>query len=230
MKKVLAAMLCAALVLSGCGTMSNTAKGGAIGGGSGAAVGAGVGALIGKNGKGAAIGAAIGTAVGAGVGVLIGNKMDKKAAELAAQLEDANVEVVTDANDLKAVKVTFESGILFKTSSFALSDASKAQLTKFAKDIADMPDTDLTILGHTDNTGTPEYNEKLAVDRAESVANYLQSCGIKKDRMTIEGRSFREPIADNSTVEGRLQNRRVEIYLTANEKMIKDAEAQANAN
>jgi len=230
MKKVLAAVLCAALVLSGCGTMSNTAKGGAIGGGSGAAVGAGVGALVGK-GKGAAIGAAIGTAVGAGVGVLIGNKMDKKAAELAAQLEDANVEVVTDANDLKALKVTFESGILFKTSSFALSDASRAQLEKFAKDIADMPDTDLTILGHTDNTGTPEYNEKLSVDRAESVATYLnKNCGIDKNRMTIEGRSFREPIADNSTVEGRLQNRRVEIYLTANEKMIKDAEAQADAN
>lgn len=230
MKKVLSALICTALILSGCGNMSNLAKGSAIGGGSGAAVGAGVGALIGKDGKSAAIGAAIGTAVGAGVGALIGKKMDNKAAELAAAMEDANVEVVTDANDLKAVKVTFESGILFKTSSFALSDASKAQLSKFADDIDDMPDTDLTILGHTDNTGTPEYNEKLAVDRAESVATYLQGCGISKDRMTIEGRSFREPIADNSTVEGRLQNRRVEIYLTANEKMIRDAEAQANAN
>jgi outer membrane protein OmpA-like peptidoglycan-associated protein len=225
MKKALSVVICAALVLSGCGSMNNMTKGGLIGGGSGAAAGAGVGALISKDGKGAAIGAAIGSAVGAGVGLLIGNKMDKKAAELAAQLEDANVEVVTDANDLKAVKVTFESGILFKTSSFALSDASKSALTKFSKDIADMPDTDLTILGHTDNTGTPEYNEKLSVDRAESVASYLQSCGISKDRMTIEGRSFREPVADNSTIEGRLQNRRVEIYLTANEKMIKDAEA-----
>ena len=225
MKKLLSVVICAALMLSGCGTMNNTTKGGLIGGGSGAAAGAGVGALIGKDGKGAAIGAAIGTAVGAGVGVLIGNRMDKKAAELAEQLENANVEVVTDANDLKAVKVTFESGILFKTSSFALSDASKAQLEKFAKDIADMPDTDLTILGHTDNTGTPEYNEKLSVDRAESVATYLnKNCGIDKNRMTIEGRSFREPVADNSTVEGRLQNRRVEIYLTANEKMIQDAE------
>ncbi len=223
-------MICTALLLAGCGTMNNATKGGLIGGGSGAAAGAGVGALISKDGKGAAIGAAIGSVVGSGVGVLIGYKMDKKAEELAAQLEDANVEVVTDANDLKAVKVTFESGILFKTSSFALSDASKAQLSKFADDIDDMPDTDLTILGHTDNTGTPEYNEKLAVDRAESVATYLQGCGISKDRMTIEGRSFREPIADNSTVEGRLQNRRVEIYLTANEKMIRDAEAQANAN
>ena len=224
MKRILSALICTALILSGCGNASNLAKGSAIGGGSGAAVGAGVGALIGKDGKSAAIGAAIGTAVGAGVGALIGKKMDKKAEELAAAMEDANIEVVTDANDLKAVKVTLESGILFNTSSSTLNEASKAALKKFAANMADLPDTDLTILGHTDNTGTPEYNEKLAVDRAESVASYLQSCGISKDRMTIEGRSFREPIADNSTVEGRLQNRRVEIYLTANEKMIKDAE------
>ena len=85
MKKILTAIVCAALVLSGCGNMNNLAKGTAIGGGGGAALGAGVGALIGKDGKGAAIGAAIGTAVGAGVGALIGNEMDKKAEELAAQ-------------------------------------------------------------------------------------------------------------------------------------------------
>ena len=204
MKRVLSVAICAALVLAGCGTTNHTMKGGPAGGGSDAVAAA---------------------RIGADVGELIGNKMDKKAAELAEQLEDAHVEVVTDANDLKAVKVTFESGILFKTSSFSMSDASRTALSRFATDIADMPDTDLTILGHTDNTGTPEYNEKLAVDRAESVASYLQGCGIAKERMTIEGRSFREPIADNSTVEGRLRNRRVEIYLTANEKMIQDAEA-----
>ena len=200
MKKVLSALICTALILSGCGNMSNLAKGSAIGGGSGAAVGAGVGALIGK-------------------------KMDNKAAELAAAMEDANVEVVTDANDLKAVKVTLESGILFNTSSSTLSDASKAALKKFAANMADMPDTDLTILGHTDNTGTPEYNEKLSVQRAASVAGFLQNCGMSVDRMTIEGRSFHEPVADNSTKEGRLQNRRVEIYISANEKMINDAQA-----
>ena len=100
MKRILSALICTALILSGCGNMSNLAKGTAIGGGSGAALGAGVGALIGKDGKGAAIGAAVGTAIGAGVGALIGNKMDKKAAELAAAMEDANIEVVTDANDL----------------------------------------------------------------------------------------------------------------------------------
>ncbi len=223
MKRILSVLICATLILSGCGNMSNLAKGTAIGGGSGAALGAGVGALIGKDGKSTAIGAAIGTAVGAGVGALIGNKMDKKAAELAA-LEGANVEVVTDANDLKAVKVTFESGILFNTNSSTLSDASKAALKKFATEMADLPDTDLTILGHTDNTGTAEYNDKLSVERANSVASYLQNCGMTRDRMTIEGRSFHEPVADNNTKEGRLQNRRVEIYITANEKMINDAQ------
>ena len=225
MKKVLVALICTALVLSGCGNMSNLAKGTAIGGGSGAALGAGVGALIGKDGKSTAIGAAIGTAVGAGVGALIGNKMDKKAAELAAAMEDANIEVVTDANDLKAVKVTLESGILFNTSSSTLNETSKIALKKFAANMADMPDTDLTILGHTDNTGTAEYNDKLSVERANSVATFLQNCGMSRNRMTIEGRSFHEPVADNSTKEGRLQNRRVEIFITANEKMINDAQA-----
>ena len=215
-------MLCAALVLAGCGTMNDATKGGLIGGGSGAAAGAGIGALITKDGKGAAIGAAIGSAVGAGVGVLIGHKMDKKAEELAA-LENAKVDTVLDANNLKAIKVTFNSGILFKTNSFALSDASKRDLTEFASKMADMPDTDLTILGHTDNTGTAEYNQQLSIDRAKSVATYLKNCGVKS-HMTIEGRSFTDPVADNSTQEGRLQNRRVEIYITANDKMIEDAQ------
>ena len=204
MKKVLVALICTALVLSGCGNMSNLAKGTAIGGGSGAALGAGVGALIGKDGKSTAIGAAIGTAVGAGVGALIGNKMDKKAAELAAAMEDANIEVVTDANDLKAVKVTLESGILFNTSSSTLNETSKIALKKFAANMADMPDTDLTILGHTDNTGSPEYNDKLSVQRAASVASYLQNCGMSIDRMTIEVRSFYEPVAHSSTKDVRL--------------------------
>ena len=222
MKKILAAMVCAALVLAGCGTMNDATKGGLIGGGSGAAVGAGIGALITKDAKGTAIGAAIGSVVGSGVGVLIGHKMDKKAEELAA-LENAKVDTVLDANNLKALKITFDSGILFKTSSFALSDASKRDLTEFASKMADMPDTDLTILGHTDNTGTAEYNHQLSIDRAKAVATYLKNAGMK-NHMTIEGRSFLEPIADNSPQAGRLQNRRVEIYITANEDMIKDAE------
>jgi len=225
MKKVLVVLISASMILSGCGNWSNLAKGTAIGSGSGAVVGAGLGAVIGKDGKGAAIGAAIGTAVGAGVGAIIGNKMDKKAEELAA-LEGADVEVVTDANDLSAIKVTFDSGILFKTNSSTLNEDSKTALSKFAKEMSDMPDTDLTILGHTDNTGSAAVNEKLSLERAQSVASYLQNCKMSAERMTVEGRSFNDPVADNSTVEGRAQNRRVEVYITANEKMIKEAEAE----
>ena len=111
--KIMALLLSATLVFSGCGNMNNTAKGGLIGGGGGAALGAIIGGIAG-HGKGAAIGAAVGAAVGTGAGVLIGKKMDK-AAEEAAQIQGAQVEQVTDNNGLQAVKVTFDSGILFNT-------------------------------------------------------------------------------------------------------------------
>ena len=118
------------MIFSGCASMNNTGKGAAIGGGSGAALGAILGGVIGK-GKGAAIGAAIGTAVGAGTGALIGKKMDKAAAE-AKQIEGAQVEQITDNNGLQAVKVTFDSGILFTTGNANLSAAAKSALSKFA--------------------------------------------------------------------------------------------------
>ena len=112
--KFMVLFMSVAMIFSGCASMNNTGKGAAIGGGSGAALGAILGGVIGK-GKGAAIGAAIGTAVGAGTGALIGKKMDKAAAE-AKQIEGAQVEQITDNNGLKAVKVTFDSGILFTNS------------------------------------------------------------------------------------------------------------------
>jgi len=224
MKKALVIVLSASLLFSGCKSMSNLAEGLLIGTGSGAAVGAGVGALVGGDAQSAAIGSAIGATVGAAAGALIGKKMDKKAEELAA-LENAAVETVTDVNDLEAIKVTFSSGILFKTNSAKLSAESEASLKEFAETMSDLPDTDITILGHTDNTGTAAVNEKLSAQRAESVASYLKKCGIANDRMTTEGRSYNDPVASNETVEGRAQNRRVEIFISANEKMIEDAKA-----
>lgn len=209
------------MIFSGCG-MSNTGKGALIGTGAGAAVGAGIGAIFG-NGKGAAIGAAVGTAVGASAGAIIGKKMDKKAEELAA-LQNAQVEQVEDANGLQAIKVTFNSGILFPTNGSSLSADSKKELAQFAQKMSDMVDTDITIYGHTDNTGSDAVNEKLSAQRAESVATYLKSCGIAGSRMTTEGKSYSMPVADNATKEGRAQNRRVEIYISANEDMIKAAE------
>lgn len=216
-------VLSGSIILSGCASMSNTGKGAAIGAGGGAALGAGIGALVGK-GKGAAIGAAVGGAVGAGTGALIGRKMDKQKKELEA-IEGAKVETVTDVNDLQAIKVTFDNGILFATNSSQLSNASREALTKFANSLKNSPDTDVTIYGHTDNTGTREVNERVSKQRADAVANFLVGNGIARARITTEGLAFDQPVADNSTAAGRAQNRRVEVFITANANMIKQAEA-----
>ena len=206
-----ALILSAAVIFSGCTGMKSSTKGGLIGGASGAAVGAGIGALAG-GGKGAAIGAAIGTAVGGTAGVVIGKKMDQQKAEL-EKIEGAKVETVTDANNLKAIKVTFESGILFSTGKSELNAQSKNALTKFAESLKNTPETDISVFGHTDNTGSREFNEKLSVDRANSVVNFLSQNGVKKDRTTMKGLAWDEPVGDNSTAEGRAQNRRVEVII-----------------
>lgn len=210
-------------VFTGCASMSNTGKGAMIGGGSGAALGAGIGALAGK-GKGAAIGAAVGAAVGSGTGALIGRRMDKQKKELEA-IEGAKVETVQDVNNLQAIKVTFDNGILFATNKSELSAASRDALTKFANSLKNSPDTDVTIYGHTDNTGTRAVNERVSKERADAVANYLVGQGISRSRIKTEGLAYDQPIADNSTAAGRAQNRRVEVFITANADMIKKAEA-----
>ncbi|MFR4044244.1 MAG: OmpA family protein [Odoribacter splanchnicus] len=209
-------------VFTGCASWSNTGKGAAIGAGSGAALGAGIGALAGK-GKGAAIGAAVGAAVGSGTGALIGRRMDKQKKELEA-IEGAKVESVQDVNNLQAIKVTFDNGILFATNKSELSPASREALTK-CHFLKNSPDTDVTIYGHTDNTGTRAVNERISKERADAVANFLVGQGISRSRLTTEGLAFDQPVADNSTAEGRAQNRRVEIYITANADMIKKAES-----
>lgn len=221
-RSVVALILCGSLLFGSCATTKNATKGGVIGGAGGALIGAGIGALAGK-GKGAAIGAAVGGAVGASAGVLIGKKMDKQQAEL-EKIEGAQVEAVTDANNLQAIKVTFESGILFATGKSDLSEASKNSLTKFASSLKENAETDVTIYGHTDNTGSRDLNVRLSNDRAASVAAFLKSNGVTTERIKTEGKAFDEPVADNSTSEGRAQNRRVEIFITANQQMIEQAE------
>lgn len=208
--------------------MNNTAKGGMIGGGGGAALGALIGGLAG-HGKGAAIGAAVGAAVGAGTGVIIGRKMDKAAAE-AKQIEGAQVEQVTDNNGLQAVKVTFDSGILFAFNSSTLSTNAKMALSRFAQILKQNPTMDIAIYGYTDNIGTEAANQKVSTNRADAVADFLMNQGVSATQFKyVLGRGWNDPVASNDTEAGRAQNRRVEIYMYASEQMIKDAEAQANS-
>jgi len=211
--------LSVAIILSGCNA-SNLAKGTAIGGGGGAAVGAGVGALL-NGGKGAAWGAGIGAVVGGAAGALIGNKMDKQKKEL-EQIQNAKVESM---NDGQAIKVTFDSGILFATNSSALNQASMNALTQFANSLKANPETDIQIFGHTDSTGSDKINIPLSQQRATSVQNFLMGQGVENSRMTAQGFGSSQPVADNSTVDGRSQNRRVEINILPNAQMVQDANA-----
>ena len=220
--------LCFALVVAGC---NNTQKGAAIGAGGGALLGAIVGKLAGNT----AIGAAVGTAVGTGAGVIIGKKMDKAKAEAEA-VKNAQVQQVTDANGLAAVKVTFDSGILFTTGSATLAPAAKTSLQQFATVLKNNSDCDIAVQGYTDNAGwknstaaqSVEKNKALSLDRATAVSSYLQSLGVPATQLkSIEGLGEANPVADNATAAGKAQNRRVEVYMYASQEMIQAAEAQA---
>ena len=216
--KLLSVLLCMAVIFSGCKTWNNTAKGTAIGVGGGAAAGAGIGALAGNT----ALGAVIGAAVGGTAGALIGKKMDKQKKELEATLPpETTVETI---NQGEALKVTFDSGILFATNSSTLSDASKSALRNFANSLKVNPDTDIKIIGFTDNTGKVDYNQTLSEKRAKSVFDYLMQQVISSDRMVYEGKGVHDPVASNDTPEGRALNRRVEIVILANQKMIQEAQ------
>lgn len=210
---------------TGCSSFTKTGKGALIGGGGGAAVGAGIGALIG-GGKGAGIGSAIGAAVGAGAGALIGNKMDKQQKQLEQELgNQAQIEKTTDQNGLQAIKVTFDGGILFPTNGYSLSQQAQADLSRFAASLKQNPDTNVQIYGYTDNTGTFKVNQRIASERADAVLSYLANAGISSTRLAAQGVPMADYVASNDTAAGRAQNRRVEIYITANQAMIDKANA-----
>ena len=216
-KKAIAAMLLSGgLILSGCG-LSNTAKGAGIGAGAGAIIGAGVGRVAGNT----ALGAIIGGVVGGTAGTLIGKKMDKQKKELEEQVKNAKIESV---NEGQAIRVTFDSGILFATNSSALSSTSQNSLRSFAANLKANSQTDMLIIGHTDNTGSDRINDPLSLNRASSVRSFLSAQGVDSSRMRVDGKGSHEPVADNSTASGRKENRRVEVYIIPNKAMVEAAQ------
>ena len=228
MKKMKAVVLtvCAGMVMMGC---NNLAKGTVIGAAGGAVLGTVVGKLAGNT----AVGAAVGTAVGAGAGALIGKHMDKVKAQAEA-VQNAQVESVTDANGLQAVKVTFDSGILFTTGSSSLSTTAKNSLSNFANVLKQNTDCDVAVQGYTDNAGwknstaeqSAQKNLTLSQQRAQSVTDYLKSLGVTSNQIrSTTGYGEANPVADNSTAAGKAQNRRVEVYMYASQAMINAAEA-----
>jgi len=202
------------VIVSAC-NWNNAQRGGAIGAGAGA----GVGAVIGAQSKHTAVGAILGAALGGAAGALIGNYMDKQAAELQKDLENAKVERIGEG-----IKITFDSGILFNIDSYQLSQQSLTNLADLSKTLQKYSDTNVLVEGHTDSTGTDEHNKILSEHRADAVANFLKSYGVTGSRITTNGYGESQPVASNATAEGRQQNRRVDIAIFANKKLQRAAE------
>ena len=204
-----------AMVSTGCQSWSKTAKGGAIGAAGGALAGAVIGNAAGSTVTGAIIGAVVGGAAGAA----IGHYMDRQAAEIEDEVENANVERVGEG-----IKVTFDSGILFDFDSYALRPGVKESIEELSDILKDYENTKILFAGHTDSEGSSEYNQELSEDRAKAVAEYAALQGVDSERMIITGYGEEDPVADNSTAAGRQQNRRVEIAIYANEDLKQMAE------
>jgi len=219
---VAALFLSAGLLLTSCESVQNAnnqQKGTAIGAAAGAVIGGILGNNIGKGGN-APIGAVLGGVVGGVAGNVIGSKMDKQAKEIKETLPGAEVERVGDG-----IKITLNESIVnFAFDSSNLSESAKTNLDKLATVLTNNPDTNINIYGYTDSKGSDDYNLKLSDRRAASVKSYLSSKGISSSRMFTMGMGEQSPVATNDTDAGRAQNRRVEFAITANEKMINDAQ------
>ena len=211
-------------ILTGCEAAKNTNKtqrGAAIGAAAGAIIGGVLGNNLGKGGN-TAVGAVIGGVVGGTVGGVIGNKMDKQAREIEQALPGAEVNRVEEG----IVMILGENSVNFEISKSVLTPTAKANLDKLIPVFQSYADTDIVIYGYTDSTGRLEFNQKLSEDRAASVRAYLVSKGLNATRFKTKGMGPNDPIATNDTPEGRSKNRRVEFTITANEKMIQDAQKE----
>ena len=180
------------------------------GAGIGAAAGAVVGAVIGNQTGNPRTGAAVGAAVGAAAGGVIGHRMDQQQAELQ---QIPGVEVTRPAENEIAVRLT--NDILFDFNSAGLRPESQQTLRDLASNFQRYTDETVTVEGHTDNVGSPEYNQGLSERRAYSVRDYLVNQGVAGSRVTAVGFGETQPKASNNTPEGRQLNRRVEIHIRA---------------
>ena len=210
MKLALASLACATLFLSGCANMNESQQGTAKGAGIGAIAGAVLGAATGGS-RGAATGAVLGGAVGAGGGYLWSKKMQdqKVAMERATAGTGVGVSQTTD----NRLRLDIPSDISFATGRSEVNANFAPILNQFASSLNQNPVTTVTVIGHTDSTGSDAINNPLSMDRANSTRNYLVARGVAPNRIGTDGRGSREPVADNNTTQGRDKNRRVEIYV-----------------
>lgn len=213
MEKIVVSLSAVAIALSGlsgCANMSETQKTT----GTGAAIGAVAGGVIGAatgGGRSAATGAAIGAAVGAGGGYLWSKHMAEQKAAMEQATQGTGVSVSQTPDN--RLKLDIPSDVSFDTGRYDIKPNLRPVLDRFATTLNQNPVTVVTIIGHTDSTGTDAINNRLSVNRAAATRDYLVARGVAASRIAIEGHGSREPIADNATAAGRAKNRRVEIFV-----------------
>jgi len=208
------------LGLVGCATNTtheNTKKGAGVG----ALVGALSGAIIGYHNdhsggalRGALIGGAAGGALGAGAGAYMDKQQTEFEQELARERAQNQIEIERQQNEI--LKLTLSSEVSFDFNSAHIKSTFQTPLNKIADIMSRYPETQILVVGHTDNVGSDQYNFDLSLRRANAVADYLIMRGVNTSRMGTEGHGEMEPIASNSTPSGRAQNRRVEIFVVPN--------------
>jgi outer membrane protein OmpA-like peptidoglycan-associated protein len=212
MKKLYVAGLALTLLLSGgCANMNNMGKGATYGTAGGAAAGALLGQAIGGNTKATVLGMAVGAAIGGLTGTGIGYMMDKQEQDMRNAL--AQSEAIAVEREGNVLALTFKSDFTFAVNSSALRSGLNAELDRVAQILAAYPQTTILVAGHTDSTGSDEYNMKLSQQRADSVKNALVQRGVAPQRISAVGYGEGQPVGDNNTEFGRQQNRRVEVRI-----------------
>ncbi|MGE4545167.1 MAG: OmpA family protein [Pedobacter sp.] len=217
MKKFLTVVAVVSLMAAGCAQpMTQTQKGVAIGAGTGAAVGAGLGQLIGGDTEGTLIGAGIGAALGGTAGGFFANYMEKQ--EMAMRQQLSGVEGASIQRDAEVLAVTFKSDVLFDVNSSTVKPGGYDELQRVAGVLNNYPQTTIQIAGHTDSSGSEQYNMQLSLQRANAVKNVLVGYGVAPARLMTVGYGESKPIASNATEAGRQINRRVAITITPNQQ------------
>lgn len=209
----------------GCKAVQNTNKT-QRGAGIGAAGGAVIGGVIGNNvgdGNNTALGAILGAVIGGAAGGYIGNRMDKQAQRIEEEIPGAEVTRVGEG-----INVTFneDAGVYFDTNKSNVKGTSATTLDRLAGILKEYPDSNVLVEGHTDSAGPDDYNMNLSKQRAQSVTDYLIQKGISGVRLTTKWYGEAQPKGDNSTTEGKAQNRRVELAIVANEELKQEAKAR----
>ena len=224
---LISSLLIFTILINGCSSLNHVPKVKLINEESSPLLETGIRQSIGRDNGMAIINLGVSSVVDNYTGIIIGRKMDRIASQVAL-IEGASVDSIKDASNLKAVKITFDSGVLFPIGKSTLNPKSIPGLKNLAEILVSNQTIDIAIMGHTDNQGLFVVNQELSQNRAQAVADFLQQNNVSIAQFKVViGKNSSEPLRDNNTTIGRAVNRRVEVYMYASKQMIQESQQLA---